>query len=463
MNDQFPVAAEPDPACDANEAPPGLAIRCGRCAAARAAKPGKDGPKLPRGWQRMPRGQYEGIWCEDCWEAAFVMRAITLPVAGPIVPEGGDQEQAWEDLRGRVRKCWRTATDLANWMVREMARSEPPKDPETGRLPGRPVVDLYQRSKIPFPGADPATVSALCQSIGSKYNKHRVAVEEGVESLPLSRYPQPYPVRADAWAAEMDRDGVISVRFRVEARWWHVRIRRDAELNYQIKRLLSVLRDGCKRGQMDIVGYKAGPGDHRNGLTLRLSRKNLPPLDYRVMVKIAAWVPRGERGDREGRTLYVRTGTDTLWTYHVGDDGEPLHYHADEVRRLEKALEAVQAEARQAQAWERDSERRNQRFGDDLKHERRNPAKRRRRIVKALTARSEKFVARMDSFTHAATKTLAEFARRQHASLVVYDDTNQAFSQRFPWAQLRDRLKTKLEERGIAFERAKIREDHLTG
>jgi hypothetical protein len=47
---------------------------------------------------------------------------------------------------------------------------------------------------------------------------------------------------------------------------------------------------------------------------------------------------------------------------------------------------------------------------------------------------------------------IAKFAERRNVEMVIYDDTDQSFVDRFPWHKLREQLKYKLDERSIAFE-----------
>jgi len=46
---------------------------------------------------------------------------------------------------------------------------------------------------------------------------------------------------------------------------------------------------------------------------------------------------------------------------------------------------------------------------------------------------------------------LAKFAERRGVATVVWDDSNQGFIDQFPWYQLKQMLKYKLNERGIEF------------
>ena len=131
----------------------------------------------------------------------------------------------------------------------------------------------------------------------------------------------------------------------------------------------------------------------------------------------------------------MRTGSDWLWVYHQGTDGEPKYLRAAHLRR-----------------WERQHRRHLLALADDLKHEKRWPADVRRQANERQDIWVRKYRDRLDSFCHEATAMLAKFAERSNVATVVYDDTDQSYLDRFPWRKLRDQLQSKLDERSIALE-----------
>lgn len=71
-------------------------ITCRRCSASREAKQGKGGPKLPRGWHRLPSDE-SSILCSECWRKEYRIYATTMAVCGPV-------DGTWEELRAALDK-----------------------------------------------------------------------------------------------------------------------------------------------------------------------------------------------------------------------------------------------------------------------------------------------------------------------------------------------------------------------
>ena len=61
--------------------------------------------RLPMGWKRRPKD--DAPTCKDCWNARYVLRAITFPVSGPVDAE-------WKELRETLKEVWATSTEAAN-------------------------------------------------------------------------------------------------------------------------------------------------------------------------------------------------------------------------------------------------------------------------------------------------------------------------------------------------------------
>jgi hypothetical protein len=54
-------------------------MHCAICKTEKQTKPTVNGERLPKGWKR-----HNGVWCQSCWRATFVLRAITIPVLRPL-------------------------------------------------------------------------------------------------------------------------------------------------------------------------------------------------------------------------------------------------------------------------------------------------------------------------------------------------------------------------------------------
>jgi hypothetical protein len=150
------------------------------------------------------------------------------------------------------------------------------------------------------------------------------------------------------------------------------------------------------------------------------------------MCKLVAWLPR--TGAVAGaRTLQLRTAKDHLWIAEV-EGREPWILNADHVRR-----------------WQTEHRRYLNRISDDTKYEKRWPKRMRANIKEARARRCDKNHRRLQSFMQQTVASLAGYAQRQKVGEVIYDDGEAGYMESFPWFQLRERLKTKLDEVGIAF------------
>ena len=92
--------------------------------------PTPDGePRTPRGWKHRDGKKYS----PEGWKSLFVLRAITLPVAGP---QGGPEE--WPALREAIRGSMgpgHRPLKLGDERTLAPRRGAPPRDAEIGRAP----------------------------------------------------------------------------------------------------------------------------------------------------------------------------------------------------------------------------------------------------------------------------------------------------------------------------------------
>ena len=103
-------------------------MECHRCHAA----PPRDGARLPRGWKRHA----EAVWCDACWRRAYVLRAVTIPIARPA-------EGEWTAFRALLRLAWSESTTLANWAVGHLAAADVVRRPGDDRMPAMARLNLY--------------------------------------------------------------------------------------------------------------------------------------------------------------------------------------------------------------------------------------------------------------------------------------------------------------------------------
>jgi hypothetical protein len=74
-------------------------MQCTYCSAT-----GTHPTRLPRGWKRSHDNQ---PICAKCWGERYVLRAVTIPVVGPV-------DGTWKELRDDLRDAWADATALSN-------------------------------------------------------------------------------------------------------------------------------------------------------------------------------------------------------------------------------------------------------------------------------------------------------------------------------------------------------------
>lgn len=376
-----------------------IEIRCDRCNRERQTRPTAKGePRLPGGWKR----HMGAIWCDACWRQSFALRAITLPVAGPLGAE-------WNDLRAALRECWANATQLANWAVTELAKADVVRTPDMERLRPMPRVYLYPGARKILPEMDTGSVVSLLQAAEKRYRAARYdVVWRRAASLPTFRYPIPYPVHNQRWKVREEEGKGLILSAPLAGRRWDLILKTGGRWRQRaaVRRLIA---GEAVAGELAI--YERGSN---------------------VMAKMVMWLPVERPDQRElSGTLYVRTTEDAVWRYHVEDE-EPRHLYADQVRR-----------------WIAAHKRRSERARHDLKAERRSKAARQRHL-EDVAPNYQKHYDRIDSWTHEATAMLANYAARRRVACVVYDDSVTGYAD-LPWHWLRDRLSYKLDAHGIEF------------
>jgi len=157
---------------------------------------------------------------------------------------------------------------------------------------------------------------------------------------------------------------------------------------------------------------------------------------YRIMVRLAVYLPkRGEERQKAG-TLYLATGDDCLWrAWTEGRQDQPWVENADAMRQ------------RIAQY-----DRRRRRHNEDLQNGRRRS---RRQAVGArdLLAKLGRIQHhQLQNFIHQSTARITGFAKRHRLEKVVLDATIRGYFPSFPYARLFSVLREKLEAESIGFE-----------
>lgn len=379
-----------------------------------------EGKRLPTGWH-----DHAGyVWCDGCWKKSFVLRAITIPVGGPI-------DATWEELGAKLRDCWTLATVASNWASTELRKLDVTRMPEMEKLPPLPTIDgvhaltyLYRAARMALPELAPRSLTSLLQRVTRSYKADRWdVIWMGRKSLRSYRYPQPYPAHNQAWNAEYgpEQEPIVSVELGAGERW-RIRLQRGKHLGRQLGAFRQLVEGEALRGELALI---------------RRSR------DGAVLAKLVMWLPRKPPRKREKKgTLYVETATDTFLSYHASTSDRIQYLHADHVRH-----------------WINGHRHRLERLADNTKAERRRPKKNARGIAARRKIWIQKHHARLNTWTHEVSSIIAGYADRQGVETVEWDDHNRAYLPDLPYAEIRTKVAYKLEEVGVKFEVARAAEN----
>lgn len=399
--------------CNVNHENNTSSMKCYHCDARTKTK------RLSRGWHRDSAGN---PYCSKCWGALYMLRAITIPIAGPI-------DCTWSELCELLKILQCAATRLCNWAVTELAKADVVRTAEMTKLPKPATIYLYPGARAMAPELDSGSVVAILHAVEARWRARRFYVTWlAKESLPNYRYPVPYPIRSQGWKCEKDGEITI-VNVRLGGRRRKLRLRGGHQFRRQLSTVHQLLDGKAIRSEMSLYWRRSNGNDHRPKGKGRDSGGQ--KCASRLMCKMVMWLPRKEAVDGKKGTLLVRTDSDSL-LIALDIKGQKLWIeNCDQVRR-----------------WTAEHARRLNRWNDDQKAEQRPVAKYQSRRESAAL----KYRRRLDSLCHEVSTHLANFAARRRYATVQYDDSLQSYCVRFSWALLRERIKTKLDEHGIHFE-----------
>ena len=353
----------------------------------------------PRGWKT----HNDLTHCDKCWAGAWGLRAIAMPVVEPL-------SGTWADFNKALELMWRLTTQASNWMITELYARDVRRTEAEEKMPSMPRTYLYPEARQLFPALPPNSVASLEQAVTLNYrSKRHEIIWKRAAVLPTVRYPCPFPVHNQSWKVRFDsgRRPIVSVLIG-KARW-EFRLRGGPRYQRHLTQFGLLVAGSAKRGELSLF---------RNH-------------DGEVICKIVAWLPRLTSKEALVGTLSVRSSAEALLVV-VDANNQPLWtYNADHVRR-----------------WSAEHSRLILRLAQDQKAEMRPEVPFAARRQAAVT----KYRNRMSSATHEITASLASFAARRKCAVVRYDDSEHRFCPQFPWLQLREKLKYKLAELGIALE-----------
>lgn len=360
---------------------------------------GKAAPKRPKGRKPAKLATVK--------EPDGVIRAITLPVGAPV-------GRSWEELNAALKDCFRLSTDLANWCVHQLYRTDTTGDPKTPAT----VKNWYgygEASRLykDWQHWSGAMSSAQCviRGVQRKYIQDRFAVMVRHEQQCLTyRYPYPFPVHNQSWRTSYADGGFPVVTVNLPGHGsFELRLKRRADFGRQLAGF-KALHDGTAvKGEAAL--YRNGKGD--------------------LLVKLVGKFVRRPRGERVHAAV-IRTDPAALLVVEI-DGRSPWILNADHLRRWQAVHKVYR-----------------QRISEDAKREKRMSRRQRSHLNKSRDLRCEKHRHRLDSAVHQLSAQVARFCQRQGVATVAYDDADKSYiPDGFPWHALKERLRYKLDGDGV--------------
>lgn len=391
--------------------------------------------RAPVGWHKDAKDE---LICGECFGANYRSLCISIPARGRFMPgiaQGSPESQRLtQELKAGILDAWSNGTRLANWAVTECLRHEPAQT--TGqRLPAL-AVPLYAAF-----GACPlhndwigmaTSANAVMRSAEKRYRALRLAVQ-GTHSAtaPTFRFPFPYPVPRQNWTVRNEHEHLI-LSLPLGGQRMEIQLLNERESRVNRERLQAIVDGTAIGGELRLCGVGVGQDSRKGGMNLAMRRPGGGERKYvRVLVRISAYVPRSAK-ERQGLTMTVSTGAESLLYATVEGDTEPWTYHGDHIRR-----------------WVIGSRVMRQRWADDTKAEHRTPVRIRRRRVEAGNRHNEKYRRRLDSAPNEVAKNLLNYAQRRGVDTLIYDDSVRDFCPDFAYANLEDLLLQKAEAMGL--------------
>lgn len=380
--------------------------------------------RIPSGWKRADR-----LYCCSCWNEAYTLKAITIPVVRPLGDGVG-----WPELREALRCAWSQSTACTNWMFSQLLTRDELRQPHHEKLAKLPKIYLYPDAREAFPNLPSRTVASLEQAIKRKYLKKRYnIVWLGSESLPSARYPQPFVAHNQAWSPSYESAGkssgdpvpCVSVALLGKDRFL-LQLRGGREFRRQLRDFDALVEERAIKGELCIMRKRVGGSgtDHGNGTAHRDSGGQT--VHTRVMLKMVGWFPRIEKC--QGGLLHLRTDAGCFLLALDNKSQRIRTWNADQLRR-----------------WNKEHQTRIQRWSEDQKCEQRPVASFQSRREMA----TRKYRNRIESFHKEIAAQVVGVCRRMRYGAVMLDTSCRTYMPRFDWSGFETVLFAKLNEYDI--------------
>lgn len=369
--------------------------KCSRCGQTAKTE------RTPSGWKR----QGDTTTCGSCWRESYRLTAAILPL---------DKSAYSPELKAAMQQAWADTTALSNWTLTQLYTRDNHRDGRS-KLGPMPKSYLYPDARRLFPRLTPQSVVSILQAVTNKYRAKRYEIVwTGASSLPVYRYPTPFPAHNQSWSVSID-DGKPTVSVQIgpvrdgDGKRWPLRLKAGRK---NFRRQLATIEQ--------IVSGAATPGE----LALYRDHKG------EILCKMVAWVPRQEARETAG-VMIVRTGHGRFLTAQFSRDAgdEAWYLNADHIWR-----------------WIHEYDRQRQRLAEDQKAE--------QRPIPSFVNHRDQLVSkqrrRMDSAVKECAGQLVGYTVRRKAATMEYDDSERQQAG-FPWFVLKQRIQTLCLEHRIEF------------
>ena len=400
-----------------------------KCACGKIVEPKADkSERLPAGWHRAPQTKLP--LCPACWGERYILRAITIPVAGPVSCD-------WPALRAALKTAWQRATRLTNLAVQELLKRDVVRTAAMKKLPPLPAGNLYQACMAgcdgDYAGWSQSAGSILRQTEAKYRAKRYERIWLGQTSLPNARYPQPYPIHNASWMAAWHENGEHVPHVTVtlpEVGRVTLRLRGGKEFGRQLAAFAQIVGGQAVQGELVLLEQRVNAGDHRNGTTERDGTG--AKYQTRVMAKLVAWLPRPPARELTG-TLFVSNDAESLLFALNAKANRIWSIHFDQVKR-----------------WIAEHQRKLQHWSDDSKME---VGRGKRTFAERRELAGTKYRNRMQSAAKEAAAQVVNYAARGKFARILWIAPAEPCPADFIWSILLDRISTKADEFGITFEK----------
>jgi len=418
---------------------------------------GEDRPKrLGNGWIEVG-GQ---VFCDKCSKRYFVLRAPSIRVSGPANME-------WPELRKIMDNGFRLVTALSNMVADKLRLLDGPRrlrDDEN--LPplhfDKVRVQVYHAVREEFPELATATVQSVIQNIGRHYRKHRRAIWFGMEGWRNMRFPQPIPMKNNAWTPLIEvspparrektkkkqkKGGGASanrplIRFNLFPGGEPIVLRLAGGKEYYRQRqdFDTLVRGEGKQGELVLYEITVSEADHRG----QLKKKKA------LMAKMVGYYPRKQRGALSGAFI-VTTDANSLLVgldHKVVELEDPWEGIDKEETRL-WVINRDDLKRRQAQIkrFVERHEREVQRWAQDSKMEARKHVP----FAERREAACRKYDNRMNSAAAEIAAQVVSYAKRRRFAELIWVKREECFLPDWRWHRLETEMAWRCEAESIKF------------